>query len=151
MTIGTAALATEIANAHTNTAIGVEFPAGVRYLASGQQRTIYLHEPTGTVYKVGDDGCNRYEHETLAKLRTGGHDHAPETTLYEVETTDYELAALIDEDATSTRTVIAMPYLPEDGSVPHDDETWLPGMVDLNPDNIHANGGKLWLIDAGGL
>lgn len=148
--IGTAALAEAIAVAAVNAHTGIELPAGVHHLASGQQRAVYLHEPTGTVYKIGDDACNRYEHQTLTKLRADGHAHAPETSIYEITTTDYELAAL-GVDSARTRTVIAMPYLPEDGSAPHNAETWLPGMVDLNPDNIHAHGGKLWLIDAGGL
>lgn len=150
MTTGNQALAGAIADAHVNRALGWDLPAGVSFLASGRQRAVYLHEPTSTVYKIGGDIYNRHEHQTLTELRADGHEHAPETSLFEVATTDYELAAL-GVDGTSTRTVIAMPYLPEDGSAPHDAETRLPGMIDLNPENVHAHGGRLWLIDAGGL
>lgn len=147
---GDAAHAHTIAEWHTNPDLAEDLPAGFRYLATGEHRAAYLHEPTGIVYKVGYDSVNEYEHETLSKLRAAGHDHAPPTGLHSVEVTDYTDCAWGLEPKERTWVVLAMPYLPEDGSVPHKD-VWLPGMVDLNPANVHANGGKLWLIDAGGL
>jgi hypothetical protein len=150
MTTGTERHAKTIAQWHVNRGHEFEVPAGFKELGEGAQRTAYLHIETGIVYKVGDDACNRYEHQTLAKLRGQGHEHAPVTTLYRVRVTDYSDCAFGCAPEVSDRDVIAMPYLPEDGSVPHA-EVWLPGMVDLNPDNIHAHGGKLWLIDAGGI
>lgn len=146
MTIGTEMVAASVAQAHTDASFE-SLPGDVELIGSGDQRTVYLHG--GVVYKVGDDAVNRYEHKTLTRLRAGGHEHAPETTLYEVRVTDYSLAHL-GLTPESVVTVVAMPYLPEDGSVPHEG-AMLPGMVDLNPDNVHAHGGQLWLIDAGGL
>lgn len=151
MTIGTAAHAKVIAEWHVNGAWdNADIPQGFREIGAGKQRTAYLHVLTSIVYKVGDDACNRYEHTTLTRLRSEGHEHAPATTLHRVEVVDYTDCAWGLDPQSSYRDVIAMPYLPEDGSVPHDG-VWLPGMVDLNPGNIHAHGGKLWLIDAGGL
>lgn len=119
-------------------------PAGVEYLSQGSQRTVYLDRDARTVYKLGTDGANRQEVRTLTELRARGADHAPAATLYEVAVTgEYGLPV--------TCTVVAMPYLPDDGSVPRPYPI-LNGAADFNAaGNIHANGGRLWLIDAGGL
>lgn len=142
---------TQTGNAHTAEAIasyhagGSDYlPAGCDQIGSGSQRTAYLDADTHTVYKVGDDGANRQEVATLARLREQGATHAPAADLYEVTVAD-----LFGEPVKCT--VVAMPYLPDDGSVPGPHPV-LEGAADLNPHgNIHANGGQLWLIDAGGL
>lgn len=117
---------------------------GFEPLASGDHRTVYVDHDTDTVYKIGVDRVNRFEVETLANLRAEGAQHAPEATLWTVQVYDPRGGDLVE------CTLVAMPYLPEDGSVEHEGVI-LPGAGDLNPANIHANGGKLWLIDAGGL
>ncbi len=83
----------------------------------------------------------------LAELRRQGKKFAPSATLWTCEWTD----GYGDERRS---TVVAMPYLPEDGSVPRDDPRRQMIAVagsDFNASNCHANGGQLWLIDAGGL
>lgn len=147
---GSGDLAKVIAEWHVNSDLCEHLPDQFRHLGTGEHRAAYLHEPTAVVYKIGYDEVNRYEHQTLAKLRADGHDHAPATSLHDVHVTDYTDCQWGLEPRERDVVVIAMPYLPEDGSVPHKG-VWLPGMVDLNPSNIHANGGRLWLIDAGGL
>lgn len=115
----------------------------VEQIGAGSQRTAYLAED-GIVYKIGDDGANRQEVAALATIRERGDDYAPDADLYEVTTTDVHGDAI-------TCTVVAMPYLPEDGSVTGDRPIFAEA-ADLNPHgNVHANGGRLWLIDAGGL
>lgn len=152
--VGTAEQAQAIAEWHTNRTWDPDFPEEFSLVGEGSQRAVYLHRPSKVVYKVGvtldHDGCNRYEHQVLTRLRREGHDHAPVTTLHQVQVTDYTFCSAGVPPETFTRDIVAMPYLPEDGSVPHEGK-WLPGMVDLNSENIHAHGGKLWLIDAGGL
>jgi hypothetical protein len=119
-------------------------PDGIDYLDQGSQRTIYLDQTAAVVYKVGNQSANREEVRVLDDLRAQGFDHAPPATLHEVRIWDSIFGEWTD------RCVVAMPYLPEDGSVPHVGVV-LDGAGDLNPGNVHANGGKLWLIDAGGL
>lgn len=119
-------------------------PDGCEQIGAGSQRTAYVDYGTDTVYKVGDDGANRQEVRTLAELSGRGIAHAPGATLYTITLTD-----MFGDEIECT--VVAMPYLPDDGSVeaPY---PILEGAADLNPaGNIHANGGRLWLIDAGGL
>jgi len=121
-------------------------PAGWALLGWGDHRHVWL-APSGTVYKVGLDGANRYEVNRLAELRRQGKKFAPSATLWTCEWTD----GYGDERRS---TVVAMPYLPEDGSVPRDDPRRQMIAVagsDFNASNCHANGGQLWLIDAGGL
>lgn len=154
-TLGTADLATAIAQWHIDanmSQFGTDrpIPAGFRLVGSGAQRTAYLHAPTGTVYKVGDSAANRYEQQTFTKLRAVGHAHIPASELHAVETVDRSDCWLGVEARHEQLDVICLPYLPEDGSVPKAG-VWLPGMADLNPANVHAHAGQLWLIDAGGL
>lgn len=141
--IGSATHATQIIDWHfAGRWEGEEMPTGFEHIGQGSQRTAYLHVPTQLVYKVGDESANREEARVMADLRNRGLDHAPATTLW---------AARVDIlGEYETRTAVVMPYLPEDGSVPHDGVT-LEGAADFNTDNVHANGGKLWLIDAGGM
>ena len=119
-------------------------PDGCEQIGTGSQRTAYADHGTDTVYKIGDDGANRQEVRTLADLRERGIGHAPAATLHEVTIVD-------GYGETVTCTVVAMPYLPDDGSVPRPYPV-LEGAADLNPaGNVHSNGGQLWLIDAGGM
>lgn len=135
-----AALAAE----YHHDAAGAQEYDSLEYLAAGSQRTVYLDHHAGIVYKLGDDSANRREVRVLAELRARGVTHAPEATLYEVTLTD-------QWGDTMTCTVVAMPYLPDDGSMPRP-YPLLEGAADLNPyGNVHAHGGQLWLIDAGGL
>ncbi|WP_033338900.1 hypothetical protein [Catenuloplanes japonicus] len=135
---GTRAEATVIASAHY---LDLDLPDGVEQIGQGAHRTVYLSADGTTVYKVGVDGANRREVATLTRLRADGHRHAPEVSLFEVTLTVYG-----DEE---TATVVAMPYLPDDGSVARPYPI-LEGAADFNPGNVHANGGQVWLIDAGG-
>ena len=137
--IGTLDRATAIAQAHE---LGIEIP-GVEQIGAGSHRVVYLDRPAKVVYKVGVNSANRQEVRTLTELRTAGHDHAPAATLHEV--TYNVFGDRVD------CTVVAMPYLPDDGSVARPYPI-LEGAADLNETgNVHANGGRLWLIDAGGL
>src|SRR5690606_10070655 len=119
---------------------------GCELLAIGSNRTVYVDRRTRTVYKVGVDGANRREVRVLAELRAQGADYAPPATLYEV-TVPTVVAGLRDE---ITCTVVAMPYLPDDGSVPRPYPI-PPAAADMAPDVMRAHRGQLWLIDAGGL
>lgn len=142
MTIGDERTATEIATYHHN---GDAAPDGWEFIASGSHRSVYVDYCTDTVYKVGLDGANRNEYDALTAARLAGHAWAPAVDIYEVTVTD-RFGREIE------CTVIAMPYLPEDGSVEHDGVVIAcAGAFDLNSDNVVANGGQLWLIDAGGL
>ncbi|MGI5213413.1 hypothetical protein [Plantactinospora sp. CA-290183] len=140
--VGTAGQAAEIAAYHHGL---LDWPPeGCEQIGAGSQRTVYLDRATGTVYKVGLDAANRQETATLTGLRARGVGHAPAATLYVVTVNE-----LYDGDREVT--VVAMPYLPDDGSVPRP-YPLLEGAADLNPHgNVHAHGGRLWLIDAGGL
>ncbi len=120
------------------------FVGGAVEVGRGSHRTAYLDQAANVVYKVGHAGANRQEVRVLAELRAKGEAHAPAATLHEVMFTDWcgqEVEA----------AVVAMPYLPDDGSVPGPYPV-LEGAADFNEHgNVHANGGRLWLIDAGGL
>jgi hypothetical protein len=118
-------------------------PGDIDVIGSGSHRTVYLDPSTDTVYKIGNDSVNRHEVRNLAELRSRGIAHAPAAHLYEVTvTTPYG-----DE---ITCTVVAMPHLPDDGSIPGP-RPLLEGAADFNPANVHAHQGRWWLIDAGGL
>jgi hypothetical protein len=140
--IGTADTAERIAYYHHG--LFERAPEGCELIGVGSQRIVYVDHDTDTVYKVGDDGANRQEVRTLTELRERGAAHAPAATLY-------ELTIPSGYGDTIACTVVAMPYLPDDGSV-EGPYPLLDGAADLNPaGNVHANGGRLWLIDAGGL
>jgi hypothetical protein len=136
---GTAAEARAIAAAHH---LDLRLPDGVKQIEQGFHRSVYLSADGGTVYKVGNDNANRREAATLARLRAAGHQHAPDISLFEVPLT-------VRDDA-ETVTVVAMPYLPDDSSVARP-YPLLEGAVGSKPSDVHANGGRLWLVDAGGL
>ncbi|MGW7007765.1 hypothetical protein ACWGCW_34435 [Streptomyces sp. NPDC054933] len=53
-------------------------------------------------------------------------------------------------DASRGIDVLAMPYLPNDGSAPRNPYPQV-GVVDLNPANITVCRGRYWLIDTSGL
>ncbi|WP_431728556.1 hypothetical protein [Verrucosispora sp. TAA-831] len=140
--IGSAATAELIAQHHHG--LTDWEPDGCEQIGAGSQRTVYVDHTTGTVYKIGDDSANRQEVRTLTDLRDRGVKHAPDAALHVVTVHD-------PYDGDQEITVVAMPYLPDDGSVPGP-YPLLEGAADLNPHgNVHANGGQLWLIDAGGL
>lgn len=139
---GTQERAAEIAEYHHGGAL--HEPRDVEQVGAGSQRTVYVDHRASVVYKLGEDGANRQEVYTLAALRAAGADHAPEATLYEVTVAG-------EHGDPIACTVVAMPYLPDDGSVARPYPI-LEGAADFNPaGNVHANGGRLWLIDAGGL
>lgn len=137
--------ATAEAVAHHHIVGDNDAPDGVEQIGCGSHRTVYLDHGTDVVYKIGINNVNRQEVETLDALRARGVDHAPAAHLYEVTVNDPW------DDSEIVATVVAMPYLPDDGSVAKPYPI-LEGACDLNPHgNVVANGGQLWLIDAGGL
>lgn len=137
-------VAAEIAAYHHGTCH--DLPSGVGYLASGQHRAVYVDYDTDTAYKLARDerqeSANRQEHQLLTEHREAGADWAPPTDLIEVTVTTAW--------GEFRCTVVAMPYLPEDWSVEHAGAA-IPIDGDFNPSNVVANGGQLWLIDAGGM
>lgn len=153
--VGTRDHATAVARYHTECPYLTDTELVAWYdlfelIGRGSQRTVYLHRASNVVYKVGNQSANREEVAVLTRLRATGREHAPETTLWEVTYTSYWGCAYGDDPEQVNTCVVAMPYLPEDGSV-HHKEIVLEGAGDLNPGNVHAHGGKLWLIDAGGM
>lgn len=146
--IGSQQRAEQIASYHHGTDEWA-VPDGFDFLAKGDHRVVYVDHDMDIVWKLGIDAVNRREVETLAELRNDGADHAPDATLWtvEVDVRDPWGESVVDVVAC---TLVAMPFLPEDGSVEHDGVI-LPGAGDLNPANTVSHGGKLWLIDAGGL
>lgn len=110
-------------------------PEGWTPVGEGAHRAVILDPSGTTVYKIETEaGRNEREHRTLSGLRDQGHAHAPPTTLW----------------STPCGTVLAMPYLPNDGTT---SRTPYPraGLVDLNPENITVCRGQYWLIDASGI
>jgi hypothetical protein len=128
--------ATRIAEYHLGL---VESVNAVEYVGRGRDRTVYVDYDQGTVYKIGCDSANGEEHRVLTLH--AGEDWAPPIELYDV--------VVEGEYGPIPLTVIAMPYLPEDGSVEHDGVI-IPATGDMNPANVVAHDGQLWLIDAGG-
>lgn len=118
-------------------------PDGCDQLGAGAHRTVYVDYNAEIVYKLGDDATNRHEVQVLTAAHQAGRDYAPPVDLFEVTATD-----IFGEPMSCT--VVAMPYLPEDGSVEHDGVVF-PEAADFNTDNVVAHGGRLWLIDAGGM
>ena len=79
-------------------------PLGIDYLASGEDRTVYIAD--GIVYKVGSrDTANPYDHEVQQEARARGYRWAPPASTLWTVTTEYG-----DEE------VLAMPYLEDDGT-----------------------------------
>ncbi|MER6841971.1 hypothetical protein [Streptomyces platensis] len=73
----------------------------------GEHRAVILNPARTTVYKVETHrGRNRREHRTLSGLRRHGYGYAPPTTVWAVP------------GATRGTEVLAMPYLPDDGTTP---------------------------------
>jgi len=108
----------------------------VELIGHGESRVVYL--VNGVVYKVGRPSANRYEHELLTAWRAAGAQWAPATSLWE------------DRDPFGEAyTVIAMDYLPDDGSDP--DEATLAEIRRCAPqtcrENLHTHAGQLYLID----
>lgn len=117
-------------------------PEGWEPVGEGAHRAVILNPSRTTVYKVETAaGRNRREHRALRGLRAQGFAHAPPTTLWTV-CRPYGAGPNVE--------VLAMPYLPNDGTAPH---TRYPraGVVDLNPTNITVCRNRYWLIDASGL
>lgn len=122
-------------------------PPWAELVGTGSHRHVFLDRAAGVVYKIGGlgrfGGANRQEAATLARLHAAGVAYAPPATLHRV--------AFVDYGETTNCEVLAMPYLPEDGSVPGPAPVFAEA-GDLNPaGNVHANRGQWWLIDAGGL
>lgn len=136
-------IAEEIATYHHGGVL--DLPNGVEQIGSGTHRIVYVDHDTDTVYKIakeGHDGANVDEHRNLTHWREQGADWAPPADLYDV---------VVDGQWGEVAcTVIAMPYLPEDGTVDHDGVI-IAAAGDFNPANVHAHNGRLWLIDAGGM
>jgi hypothetical protein len=115
-------------------------------IGQGSHRTVYLCPDGDVVYKIGHNSVNRFEVKQLQAARDAGKDYAPEATLW---TLTYQPPSGDEPEET---TVVAMPYLPEDESVPYEGRPAFPEACDFNDaGNVVANGGRLWLIDAGGL
>ncbi|GAA2231410.1 hypothetical protein [Streptomyces nogalater] len=117
-------------------------PEGWEPVGEGAHRAVILNPARTTVYKVEmEAGRNRREHRTLRGLRAQGFAHAPPTTLWPVPC-PYGTGCDIE--------VLAMPYLPNDGTAPHASYP-RAGVVDLNPTNVTVCRNRYWLIDASGL
>lgn len=140
-TIGRQRIAEQIAAYHHGAAEWL--PNDCDQIGAGAHRTVYVDYNAEIVYKLGDDDTNRHEVQVLTAARQAGRDYAPPVALYEVA-----MADMFGDRITCT--IVAMPYLPEDGSVNHDGVIF-PEAADFNADNVVANGGQLWLIDAGGM
>lgn len=121
--------------------------AGWRVIGAGKERTAYL-SPTGIVYKAGSEVTAVAEHDRFAQLLEGDMaEHIPPHALYR-----FTIASRQGE--VQTVGVIAMPYLPNDDSVDLNAVRiydLVAATGDFNPGNVHANGGRLWLIDGAGL
>jgi hypothetical protein len=132
LSLGYTQVAEEIAAYH----LGFDpyLPNGCAFLARGEHRAVYVDYDTDTVYKIGLDAANRNEYQLMSDH--AGTEGIPPVRLYEIN----DLGV----------TVIAMPYLPEDGTVEHAGVIW-PLDGDFNEANVVAHGGILWLIDAGGM
>ena len=135
--VGSRSVAEQIAVSYFH---DVSLPPGIEDLGSGTHRIVYVDRAAGVIYKIGTSSANRQEVRTLTGLRERGIEHAPPATIYRIDAGPYY----------GWCTIVAMPYLPDDGSVPRP-YPLLEGAGDLNGGNVHANGGRLWLIDAGGL
>lgn len=112
-------------------------------VGSGESRTAYLVDgDLGVVYKVGRESANRYEHEALTAWREAGATWAPQTTLWTAPAPNPFRPDLL---------VLAMPYLPDDGSTP--DPGQLAEVRRVCPETCGENwtvrGGHVWLIDGG--
>ncbi|MCX2968217.1 MULTISPECIES: hypothetical protein [Streptomyces] len=87
-------------------------PVGWTPVGEGAHRAVILNPARTIVYKVENEaGRNRREHRTLGGLRDQGHVHAPPTTLWAVPNPAHGTGGAIE--------VLAMPYLPNDGTAPH--------------------------------
>ncbi|MEV7465498.1 hypothetical protein AB0O20_03145 [Streptomyces kronopolitis] len=118
-------------------------PAGWTPIGEGAHRAVILNPARTTVYKIEKlPGRNRREHRTLRGLRHQGYAYAPPTTMWAVP----EPACAAGRDVE----VLAMPYLPNDGTAPRAAHP-RAGVVDLNPANITVCKGRYWVIDASGL
>lgn len=106
-------------------------------IGRGESRTAWLIG--GVVYKVGRDAVNEVEHDRLTAWRMAGAGWAPATTLYRGTGVDGDPA-----------TVLAMPYLPDDGLV---DPATLAVIKQIAPQTCRENyvnhAGQTWLIDGG--
>jgi hypothetical protein len=133
-------------------AMYVELPSdeawdGWEVVGAGKERTTYL-SPSGIVYKAGSEESTVAEDTRFTELReTDLADHIPPHTMYRFTVSS-------SHGDEQTVGVIAMPYLPEDGSVDRNDPL-IPRLAgatgDFNPCNVHANRGELFLIDGAGL
>jgi hypothetical protein len=111
----------------------------VQEIGSGESRTVMLIG--GVVYKVGRDSANRWEHECLTEWRKAGAQWAPQTTIYVGR----------DPEGGDEYTVLAMPYLPDDGG-PVDQDTLAAIRVaapQTCSENYVSHRGKTYLIDGG--
>lgn len=111
-----------------------------RIIGEGESRTAWLIN--GVVYKVGRDSANTYEHEALTAWHAAGAPWAPITSLYQINMT-------LDVGYVETYVVIAMPYLPDDGS--QVDEAALTQLRSVASQTWRGNytvrAGQPWLID----
>ena len=109
-----------------------------RVIGQGESRTAWLIN--GVVYKVGRNSANLYEHEALTAWREAGASWAPPTTLYR---------CTIWPDGQIM--VVAMPYLPDDGSAA--DDATLAEIRRVAPqtcrENYTTHAGRTHLIDGG--
>ncbi|WP_406380771.1 hypothetical protein [Streptomyces sp. NBC_01618] len=121
-----------------------DYPAGWSPVGVGSHRDVFLNPDRTIVYKVETQrGRNRREHRTLRGLRAQGYGYAPPTTLW---TVPHSTPGSSDTEFP----VLAMPYLPNDGTVPRAAHPQA-GVVDLGPANITVCRGRYWLIDASGI
>jgi hypothetical protein len=141
LVVGTLEEAAAVADWHPEYGPG-GVPSGWTPIGEGEHRAVIL-SPSGVVYKVETaSGRNRREHRTLRGLRQQGYGHAPASTVWSVRSQLFGAGRLVE--------VLAMPYLPNDGSEPVAPYP-RAGVVDYNPENITVCRGQYWLIDASGL
>jgi hypothetical protein len=111
---------------------------GPTVIGRGEARTAWL--VNGVVYKVGRAAVNEHEHRALGAWRQVGASWAPLTSLYRG----------VDCHG-DTFTVLAMEYLPDDGSPP--DESTLAEIraaaPQTCPENWSTCEGRTYLIDGG--
>ena len=113
-----------------------------RVVGSGEARCAWL--VNGVVYKIGRNSANEHEHQVLTDWRKAGAHWAPETALY-------RFAVTHDDSYTWTEIVIAMTYLPDDGSPVNESD--LAEIRRVAPQTWFGNyttyQGRTYLIDGG--
>jgi hypothetical protein len=120
---------------------------GWEVIGAGKERIVYL-APSGIVYKVGSLTPAVTERDRFARMLQGElAAHVPPHELY-------SFTVVSRQGHEQSVGVMAMKHLPHDDSVDMTDvrvHKLVAVTGDFNQANVHANRGRLWLIDAAGL